>query len=113
MSLYNKSKQTSNNYTNINKGVYNSNSKIGAKNNHLNFNSKIGLNNAKDNKNFMLDKQRILGENKNINTPIGGTNKSLNENTKINTPIHNNDTSPDEINARLGRIQQLLDTAKI
>ena len=54
-------------------------------------------------KNYLLDKQRILGENINSN----------NINNISNKKIEKNETNNEEINARLGRIQQLLDTAKI
>ena len=85
----------------------------------VNLNSKISINNAKENKNYLLDKQRILGE-KNI-TDVYNTNKteipenkliSANNTNGINSNT-NIETNPEEINARLGRIQQLLDTAKI
>ena len=116
--LYNRNKKLNNNNNNSN-NTYNKNG--------LNLNSKIAINNAKDNKNYLLDKQRILGEKNNNdvyntnNTDIlenklisaNNTNGINNTDKNIYNKIENNDTNPEEINARLGRIQQLLDTAKI
>lgn len=98
-------------------------------NNILNKNkitNKTNINNTKsikDNANILLDKQKILGEIKNsanaatdltnpnnISIRSNAASKASN-NQKVLDNI--NLVNPDEINARLGRIQQLLDTAKI
>jgi len=89
-------KNTAGNFTNKNKS-----------NNNVNKNINYKIN---------LDKEIILGENKNIpminNDVVNNSSKiSINSNR-----IHSNDVnlvSHDEINARLGRIQQLLDTSKL
>lgn len=119
--LYNKNRNIG--ASNINKGAYGvRGNAVKNNNNSLNLNSKIGINNAKDNKNFLLDKQRILGENKNNNITVDNNNKAdkldlisgnVSGNINPNNNSNKNETNPDEINARLGRIQQLLDTAKI
>jgi coiled-coil domain-containing protein 61 len=107
--IYNKNKNVTSNNTNLNKvnnGVRNININNNNRNNsnlNINLNSNLGINNAKDNKNYILDKQRILGENINSN----------NINNISTNKIDKNQTNTEEINARLGRIQQLLDTAKI
>lgn len=100
---YNKANLSSANNIN-NKGVYGKST----------LNKPIG----NSNKNILMDKQRILGENQTnqtipreeiINKSLGLTGNLSN----AGKDKENNITNPDEINARLGRIQQLLDTAKI
>ena len=112
----------SNNYNSIKTGnpyLKNSSSNISSKN-KINTNVDRNLKN-----NINGDKQTILGENKNnnwnadanLNNNLSSTLRSNNA-LKGNSAINNNakedkNVNQDEINARLGRIQLLLDTAKI
>lgn len=113
----------SNNNNSIKTGnpyIKNSSSNLSSKN-KINTNTYVNRN-LKNN--IISDKHTILGENKisnlnadvNSNNNLSSTLRSINPsrgNTGINNTKDEKNVNQDEINARLGRIQQLLDTAKI
>ena len=73
---------------------------------------------AKFNKNnFITEKQKLndkkLNESNHQNNISIKSNAFSKSSNKVNNDNLTNPINPEEINARLGRIQQLLDTAKI
>ena len=102
---------------NVKQNIYTKPSSI-TKNSYLKNNNSNKDNLAKFNKNnFITEKQKLndkkLNESNHQNNISIKSNAFSKSSNKVNNDNLTNPINPEEINARLGRIQQLLDTAKI